>query len=978
MRRLKYLFLGVAATAALSLASCQDDFDAVHAEIPEASITPNTTIAELKDAFWQDETNYCTEIGTKENGDHYIIHGTVISSDEAGNIFKCLYIRDESAALPMSINRYNLYLDYRIGQEIVIDLTGMYVGKYNGMLQLGYPEWYEQGNCWETSFMAPVLFTEHAQLNGIPNPDETEPVLIKDLASIDKANSEDLKKWQGQLVRFNDAYFDKPGTTLCDEYHSSGFNQKLNVAGGSINIRTSGYAKFWNYKTPSEHLDVVGILGFYSGDWQLLLRNIEDLRNIGNATENIGTKNNPYSVDDVIAAETADSKETGWVKGYIVGAVAPEVVEVKSNDDIEFGSEVTLNNTLVIASDKECKDYTKCLVIVLPQDSKLRELGNLVSNPGNYQKEITLVGSFEKVMGTFGLGGNNGTLSEFTIEGLEVEGAPIETGNGSEATPYNPTQVLAGEGSGTGWIKGYIVGWIEGKSITDGSVFTVPATVASNILLATEPNCTDPTKCVPIQLVSNTDPRKALNLMDNPGNLGAVVSIEGSFEKYFNVNAVKNPTKYILNGGGSGGDTPSGDKKFTLLTGNVTGGKAYMFYAEGAAAKPVESATANYGWLYTQALAASNNTITAAESYGFVFTAANGGFNIRDNQGRYLYMSGTYDSFQLSKSITAGDATFVWTVSRNTDGTYKVTNSGNGKTIMYSSQYSSYGAYAEETGRVYPVLYEMEGTPSDPGETPDPTPTTGPGSENQPYGVSDVISGKASGTSVWVEGYIVGWVDGMTLSEGAKFNNEATVNTNIIIAPTADETNLANCIPVQLPAGEVRNALNLQANPGNYKQKVSLKGSVEKYFGTKGLKSVSAYKINGSGSGGGSVNPPVDGGTIDKPFSIAQVIKGEATGSGVYIQGYIVGFVNGASISSGATFSAENASASNVLLADEAGCTDVAKCIPVQLVANSAPRASVNLKDNPGNLGKQVELKGDITLYFNVNGLKSTSEAILK
>lgn len=973
MRRLKNLFLGLAAAAAVSLTGCQDDFSSMNVQIPEATITPNTTIAELKDAFWQDETNYCTEIGTKENGEHYIIHGNVISSDEAGNIFKCLYIRDESAALPMSINRYNLYTDYRIGQEIVIDLTGMYIGKYNGMLQLGYPEWYDQGNCWETSFMAPLLFTEHAQLNGLPEPGTAEPVVIKDLSTIDKANAEDLKKWQGQLVRFNDASFATPGTTLCDEYHSSGFNQVLNVTGGTINIRTSGYAKFWNLETPAKHLDVVGILGYYSGDWQLLLRSADDLMNIGNATENQGTKNNPYTVDDVIALENTETAETGWVKGYIVGAVAPEVTEITSNDDIEFSNEVTLQNTLVIASDKDCKDYSKCLVFVLPQDSKLRELGNLVTNPDNYQKEISLVGKFDKVMGTYGLTGNNGTTSEFSIEGLVIEGSAIEDGDGTEATPYNPTQVLAGQGSGTGWVKGYIVGWVEGAKLSEGAHFTVPATSGSNILIATEPDCTDPTKCVPVQLVASTDIRSKVNLMDNPGNLGAVVSIEGSFEKYFGVNAVKSPTNYVLNGSGGNTPTPSGDKKFNLLAGNVTSGKAYMLYADGKAAKPVESATATYGWLYVDALNATGNTITAAESYGFVFNSVSGGYTIRDNKGRYLYMSGTYDSFQLATTVNASDKTFVWTVTRSTDGTYKITNTGNGKTIMYSTQYSSYGAYAEDTDRVYPVLYEMEGTPSDPDLT-DPTPVTGAGSEKEPYSVSDVTGGKASGTSVWVEGYIVGWVEGMTLTDGARFNADATVATNILIAASADETDLTKCVPVQLPSGDVRTKLNLQNNPGNYKKKVSLCGSIEKYFGTTGIKSVSKFNLDGQGSG---TTPSVDGGTLDKPFTVSQVITGEASGTGVYTTGYIVGFVNGTKLETGATFSAEGASASNVLVAADADCKDVAKCIPVQLPSGSV-RTQVNLKDNPGNLGKQVVLKGDIAVYFNVNGIKNTSEAILK
>ena len=48
---------------------------------------------------------------------------------------------------------------------------------------------------------------------------------------------------------------------------------------------------------------------------------------------------------------------------------------------------------------------------------------------------------------------------------------------------------------------------------------------------------------------------------------------------------------------------------------------------------------------------------------------------------------------------------------------------------------------------------------------------------------------------------------------------------------------------MQLPAGAVRDALNLQANPDNLGKKVKLSGTLEKYFGLPGLKSVSQYTV---------------------------------------------------------------------------------------------------------------------------------------
>ena len=112
--------------------------------------------------------------------------GRVISNDRGGNIYKSLYIQDATGALVLSINKNSLYNDYRVGQEIVIDLTDMYIGKYNGLQQMGFPEWYAQGNAWEATFMPYEFFAEHVQLNGLPEPDKIDVVTVSDFTTLDK------------------------------------------------------------------------------------------------------------------------------------------------------------------------------------------------------------------------------------------------------------------------------------------------------------------------------------------------------------------------------------------------------------------------------------------------------------------------------------------------------------------------------------------------------------------------------------------------------------------------------------------------------------------------------------------------------------------------------------------------------------------------------------------------------------------------
>ncbi len=69
--------------------------------------------------------------------------------------------------------------------------------------------------------------------------------------------------------------------------------------------------------------------------------------------------------------------------------------------------------------------------------------------------------------------------------------------------------------------------------------------------------------------------------------------------------------------------------------------------------------------------------------------------------------------------------------------------------------------------------------------------------------------------------------------------------TNLFIADSADQTdyNISVSACAASRRGGARCASNLQANPDNLGKKVKLSGTLEKYFGLPGLKSVSQYTV---------------------------------------------------------------------------------------------------------------------------------------
>ncbi|MCR5819211.1 MAG: DUF6359 domain-containing protein, partial [Prevotella sp.] len=91
----------------------------------------------------------------------------------------------------------------------------------------------------------------------------------------------------------------------------------------------------------------------------------------------------------------------------------------------------------------------------------------------------------------------------------------------------------------------------------------------------------------------------------------------------------------------------------------------------------------------------------------------------------------------------------------------------------------------------------------------------------------------------------------------------------------------------------------------------------------------------------------------------------------------IVGSVEGQKIAEGAHFSTENAVATNIILAESASETDVTKVMAVQLPSGTDIRTKLNIKDNAGNLGKEVVLYGSIENYFGQMGLKTVTFAVL-
>lgn len=209
--------------------------------------------------------------------------------------------------------------------------------------------------------------------------------------------------------------------------------------------------------------------------------------------------------------------------------------------------------------------------------------------------------------------------------------APAFAGTGTEADPYTVADILAMNLDNTdiasAYVKGYIVGSLKNGSFSEANAsFSAEGAQASNIMIADDASCTDFNLVAAVQLVNKSDIRTALNLVDNPGNLGKQLTIAGNVTKYCGHIGVKSPTAFTLGeGGGTTPDDPvtppaqgalysetfgAGMGDFTTENVTLPEGLSYIFKAD-----------TQYGYIKASAYASGKSYASEAYLVSPVFDA---------------------------------------------------------------------------------------------------------------------------------------------------------------------------------------------------------------------------------------------------------------------------------------------------------------------------------------------------------------------
>ena len=345
MKKIKFIAL---AFLALTLGSCMGDSYAdpdLTEKVPAAPWGNNSlkeknliSIADLKTQFATVIANSSYKLIEKD----MMIKAVVTGNDVSGNIYNQVSVQDASGAIIIAINGSGLSGYLPVGQEILVNLKGLYIGSYKKLPQIGGVNTKISDGTLSMGKIERAVWNQHFK---ILNPGEADASTVEpeefDLTKLtDKAYMEanvcklmTLKKVKFASANGTNVWAPKDTNTSLELIDAES-GKKINSS--NLVVRNSGYSKFANEVVPQGVFDITGIFTRFGDTWQIVLRNTDDLK----AAQTGGTLEKPYTVAQ--ALEKINAGTAGDAKVYATGII----VKVKDVNTGTYG-----NGTFVISDD---------------------------------------------------------------------------------------------------------------------------------------------------------------------------------------------------------------------------------------------------------------------------------------------------------------------------------------------------------------------------------------------------------------------------------------------------------------------------------------------------------------------------------------------------------------------------------------------------------------------------------------------------
>ncbi len=296
--------LFAAAMLAVTLLSCNKKFDEPPTD-EEPNVTPTLTIQALKAMHNMGNVDAVT---TDD-----IIAGIVIADDKSGNFYKQLVIQDETGGIAIRMDGLNLFTDYPTGRKIFVKLKGLYLGDYNGSIQLGGGIDNSNPSSLNVTGIASNLFGKYIIKGSTGNKVEPQVVTVSELNDAYQNTLIELEGFQFASADTSKTFGD---ATLA----SSARNFTLkNCANHSITLRTSSYADFAGINVPNGNGNLTAVYTVFGSTKQLYVRDTADVKFTGKRCDAIAaTLTNISQVRTMFTGTAVLLPDAIKIKGVVI------------------------------------------------------------------------------------------------------------------------------------------------------------------------------------------------------------------------------------------------------------------------------------------------------------------------------------------------------------------------------------------------------------------------------------------------------------------------------------------------------------------------------------------------------------------------------------------------------------------------------------------------------------------------------------
>ncbi|APQ17109.1 DUF5689 domain-containing protein [Maribacter hydrothermalis] len=408
------------------------DFDSPEIVCSDAEFTM-ISMAELKN-FYDGETVQIQE--------DLVVEGFVTSSDKKGNFFNVIHFQDEASnateGLQIELELRDSHLFFDVGQQIRIKLKGLYLGRSNDVFKIG-GVFTSFGNRSVGRLPYGVVF-DHV-LSSCSVNEGIQPTTI----TIAELNDSML----GILITIENVEIkeDELGQTFAVAEEETK-RTLVDCNDNEVILLNSGYSAFQAQILPGKMGTATGILVKDKGEYQIVVRTVEDLYFEKERCENVIDE---FTSNAILISEIADPNNNAGARFIELYNSSNEPLSLKgwslvryTNDNIEVSSTIDLSEYIMEAN---------ALLVISPNGDEFESVygfapdilvGTNSPADSNGDDNIALVDPFGKIIDMFGEIGEDGTGTNHEFEdGKAVRKLEITFANSSftasEWIIYNDT-----------------------------------------------------------------------------------------------------------------------------------------------------------------------------------------------------------------------------------------------------------------------------------------------------------------------------------------------------------------------------------------------------------------------------------------------------------------------------------------------------------------------------------------------------------